>query len=94
MIVLCIGPMPAGLSDGSIEDSAITASSSLDNASKPHTGRLNSSAGAWCPNVSDKQQYLQIDLGLLESAIQISHCIVHIFHTTETMTAWTSSAIW
>lgn len=55
--------MPAGVSDGTIEDSAITASSFMDNSSRPFAGRLNSSAGAWCPNVNDKQQYLQIDLG-------------------------------
>lgn len=55
--------MSAGVSDGSIEDSAITGSSFLDIASRPHVGRLNSSAGSWCPNVSDKQQYIQIDLG-------------------------------
>lgn len=70
--------MAAGVSDGSIGDGAITASSSLDNASRPHTGRLNSSAGAWCPNVSDKQQYLQIDLGLLQSSCNLNqslHCI-------------------
>lgn len=62
-VVLWIGPMPAGVSDGTIEDSAITASSFMDNSSRPFAGRLNSSAGAWCPNVNDKQQYLQIDLG-------------------------------
>ncbi|XP_068754571.1 uncharacterized protein [Montipora capricornis] len=57
------GPVPAGLSDGSVNDGAITASSYLDNVSQPCSGRLYSSVGAWCPNVSDKQQYLQIDLG-------------------------------
>ena len=61
--VLYSGPMPAGVSDGSLEDSAFTASSFLDNDSRPHAARLNSSSGAWCSNVSDKQQYLQIDLG-------------------------------
>lgn len=55
--------MPAGVSDGTIEDSAITASSFLDSASKPFAGRLNSSDGAWCAKTNDKQQYLQIDLG-------------------------------
>ncbi|XP_078372679.1 uncharacterized protein LOC144656323 isoform X3 [Oculina patagonica] len=57
------GPMPAGVSDGSIEDSAITASSFLDSSSKPCAGRLNLSDGAWCAKTNDKQQYLQIDLG-------------------------------
>ena len=55
--------MPAGVSDGTIEDTAITASSFMDTSSKPSAGRLNSSNGAWCANVSDKHQYLQIDLG-------------------------------
>lgn len=59
------GPEPSGLSDGTVQDAAFTASSYLDNASKPCAGRLYSSSGAWCPNVSDKQQYLQIDLGML-----------------------------
>lgn len=55
--------MPAGVSDGSIEDSAITASSFLDSSSKPSAGRLNSSDGAWCAKANDKQQFFQIDLG-------------------------------
>ena len=63
--------MPAGLSDGSVNDGAITASSYLDNVSQPCSGRLYSSVGAWCPNVSDKQQYLQIDLGLLQGFISV-----------------------
>ena len=56
--------MPAGVSDGFIEDSAITATSFLDTSSKPSAGRLNSSNGAWCAKVNDKHQYLQIDLGM------------------------------
>ena len=57
--------MPAGVSDGTIEDGAITATSFLDtSSSKPSAGRLNSSNGAWCAKVSDKHQYLQIDLGM------------------------------
>lgn len=56
--------MPAGVSDGTIEDGAITATSFLDTSSKPSAGRLNSSNGAWCAKVSDKHQYLQIDLGM------------------------------
>ena len=56
--------MPAGVSDGTIEDSAITATSFLDSSSKPSAGRLNSSNGAWCAKVNDKHQYLQIDLGM------------------------------
>ena len=55
--------MPAGVSGGTIEDSAITASSFMDSSSKPSAGRLNSSNGAWCAKVNDKHQYLQIDLG-------------------------------
>ena len=62
-VIVYIGPMPAGVEDGTVEDSSITASSFLDSASQPFSGRLNSTAGAWCPNASDKQQYLQIDLG-------------------------------
>ena len=61
--MLSIGPMPAGVSDGIIEDSAITASSFMDTSSKPSAGRLNLSNGAWCAKVNDKHQYLQIDLG-------------------------------
>lgn len=57
------GPVPAGVLDGGIEDSAMTASSFLDSSSKPSAGRLNSSVGAWCTKGNDKQQYLQIDLG-------------------------------
>ena len=56
--------MPAGVSDGTIEDSAITAASFLDSSSKPSAGRLHSSNGAWCAKVNDKHQYLQIDLGM------------------------------
>lgn len=55
--------MPAGVSDGTIEDSAITASSFMDTSSKPSAGRLNLSDGVWCAKVNDKHQYLQIDLG-------------------------------
>ena len=55
--------MPAGVADGTIEDSAFTASSFLDSNSKPFAGRLNSAGGAWCAKANDKQQYLQIDLG-------------------------------
>lgn len=66
------GPVPAGVSDGAIEDSAITASSFLDNSSKPSAGRLNSSVGAWCAKGNDKQQYLQIDLGEVDKVCGVA----------------------
>ncbi|XP_048579857.1 uncharacterized protein LOC5521688 isoform X1 [Nematostella vectensis] len=52
---------PVGMELGTIEDSWLKASTSLDTTHGPDTGRLNAPQG-WCAANNDKNQYLQIDL--------------------------------
>lgn len=60
---------PLGVANGLIPDTAITASSSLDDDMRPYNGRVlkassskTASRGCWCARKSDTAQYLQVDL--------------------------------
>ncbi|XP_022088749.1 uncharacterized protein LOC110978239 [Acanthaster planci] len=72
---VCVGICddPLGLEDGSISDSMITASSTLNirttdncqpyNARLNHVAADNETVGGWCPSDSDKERpWLQVDL--------------------------------
>ena len=48
-----------GLRQGIVKDSALSASSSLDEAHLASKGRLNGSAG-WCASENDKQSYFVV----------------------------------
>lgn len=57
------------MANGLIPDTAITASSSLDDNMRPYNGRVlkasstkTASRGCWCARKSDTAQYLQVDL--------------------------------
>ena len=66
-ILVCFEPL--GVANGLIPDTAITASSSLDDNMRPYNGRVlkassskTASRGCWCARKSDTAQYLQVDL--------------------------------
>ena len=74
-----MAPLPFGVSNGVILDSAITASSFLDRYHIPSQARLNNTkkarsknAGTWCPKISDKKQFLQVDLGITGTVKQVT----------------------
>ena len=63
-----------GMESGSIPDSNITASSTLNSGTTPaKNGRLNYTAGpSWCAAVGDSNPYLQIDLQTLHFICAVS----------------------
>ncbi|XP_071801339.1 retinoschisin-like [Asterias amurensis] len=67
----CLGFEKLGLEDGSIPDESLSASSNWEGRDKSTAagGRLNKTSpntliiGAWCPMVSDTNQWIQVNLG-------------------------------
>ena len=61
------------MESGSIPDSNITASSTLNSGTPAKNGRLNYTAGSsWCAATSDSNPYLQIDLQTLHFICAVS----------------------
>ena len=61
------------MESGSIPDSNITASSTLNSGTPAKNGRLNFTAGSsWCAATSDSNPYLQIDLQTLHFICAVS----------------------
>lgn len=63
------------MSDGSIPDQMITASSEFDHDCLARLGRLNGPAGtAWCSTRADSlgKAYLQVDLGIVKNITKIA----------------------
>ena len=61
------------MESGSIPDSNITASSTLNSGTPAKNGRLNYAAGSsWCAATSDSNPYLQIDLQTLHFICAVS----------------------
>lgn len=72
-------PVALGVGNGLIPNDAMRASSVLDRYHIPSQARLNNtkqgkSGGAWKPKVSDKKQYLDVDLGALTNVSQVGVC--------------------
>ena len=69
-------PVALGVGNGLIPDDAMRASSVLDRYHVPSQARLNitkqgKNGGAWKPKISDKKQYLEVDLGALTLVSQV-----------------------
>lgn len=69
-------PVPLGVADGLISDSAIRASSSQDRYRRPNQARLHNTPqgkhiGAWQPKTNDNKQFLQVDLGSVATIKQV-----------------------
>lgn len=67
-----------GMKNGKIPNSAITASSSLNQYYGPERARLDtvksgSYAGAWIPKKQDPGQWIQVDLGKITKITRIAH---------------------
>ena len=61
------------MESGSIPDSNITASSTLNSGTPAKNGRLNFAAGSsWCAATSDSNPYVQIDLQTLHFICAVS----------------------
>lgn len=66
-----------GMSNGKIPNSAITATTSLNQYYGPERARLNtvksgSFAGAWIPNAQDLGQWIQVNLGKIAKITRIA----------------------
>lgn len=77
-------PVALGVGNGVIPNNAMRASSVLDRYHVPSQARLNNTrqgknAGAWKPKVSDKKQYLEVDLGALTKVTQVCVIIYLVF---------------
>ncbi|XP_057301129.1 uncharacterized protein LOC130635707 [Hydractinia symbiolongicarpus] len=68
----CETPVAAGIENKRVPDGAMTASSSVNKWHGPHQARLNlkssrKGVGAWCAGIQDKNQFLQVDLGIMKT---------------------------
>ena len=86
------------MESGSIPDSNITASSTLNPATPAKNGRLNLAAGSsWCAATNDSNPYLEIDLQTLHFICAVStqgNSQAHEWVETYTLQTSTDGTTW
>ena len=91
MLLDCV--VSLGMASGNIKDRQITASSTLSDEWLPKFARLNGNK-AWCgkPNdKSDKDEYLQIDLGKVN--VLYTQAVMYYINCCQNSVYWPSFAL-